>query len=479
MENQPHKIALWWIRRDLRLTDNQALSAALEYASVVIPVFILDAALFTSSTVSAKRRDFMVEGLRRLDETLRVRASYLVVRKGNPVQEICKLVAETKASMVFAEEDYSPYARQRDTKVAEMVPFRLMPGLTVHHPRAVVKNDGRPYTVFTPFSKAWKSLPPPFKMLPAPQRIATPMGIPSDELPAENTDIHVHYPAGEAEANQRLANFIRGPHPRVHDYHLRRDRPDLNATSSLSPYLRFGMLSPRHAVIAAIKIMQLAPSAASRQGVESWLNELIWREFFQAILYHFPQVHEGSFRKDLQNIRWENDPAMFQAWCAGGTGYPIVDAAMRQLVQTGWMHNRARMIVASFLTKDLLIDWQWGEKWFMQHLVDGDVAANNGGWQWAAGTGTDAAPYFRVFNPILQGQKFDPHGTYIRTWLPELREVPEKFIHTPWEMPLAEQHRHGVVIGTHYPAPIIDHTWARERTLEAYALAQKEATENK
>jgi len=248
---------------------------------------------------------------------------------------------------------------------------------------------------------------------------------------------------------------------------------DQEGTSQLSPYLRFGMLSARQAVVSALSAMDASPDPKARKGAETWLNELIWREFYMAILHHFSDVLEQSFRADLRHIAWENDESAFEAWCEGRTGYPVVDAAMRQLVQTGWMHNRARMIVASFLVKDLLIDWRWGERFFMHHLVDGDPAANNGGWQWTAGTGTDAAPYFRIFNPILQGKKHDPNGAFVRRWVPELTRVPAQYIHEPWKMPLDVQRQAGCIIGENYPAPIIDHAWARERTLAAYAQARE------
>jgi deoxyribodipyrimidine photo-lyase len=216
-----------------------------------------------------------------------------------------------------------------------------------------------------------------------------------------------------------------------------------------------------------------APDEDALKGVQTWLNELIWREFYVSILYHFTHVLDRSFRPNLRDIRWENDEASFAAWCAGHTGYPIVDAAMRPLVETGWMHNRARMIVASFLVKDLLIDWRWGERTFMQHLIDGDPAANNGGWQWTAGTGTDAAPYFRIFNPVLQGKRHDPQGAYVRRWVTELAGVPNRYIHAPWEMDAETQRASRCVIGRDYPAPIVDHRLARERTLEAYRSARE------
>jgi len=243
---------------------------------------------------------------------------------------------------------------------------------------------------------------------------------------------------------------------------------DLDGTSGLSPYLRFGMVSARQAAWAARQAEAWAKNAAERQGAETWLNELIWREFYAAILYHFPYVRRMAFRQGLRNIPWRDDPAGFAAWADGRTGYPVVDAAMRQLNATGWMHNRARMIAASFFTKDLLIDWRQGERYFMQRLLDGDPASNNGGWQWTAGTGTDAAPYFRVFNPVLQGSKFDPHGAYVRRWVPELVDVPEAYIHSPWEMPADVQKQAGCWIGKDYPAPIVDHHQARQLVLAAY-----------
>jgi deoxyribodipyrimidine photo-lyase len=285
----------------------------------------------------------------------------------------------------------------------------------------------------------------------------------------------VPFPPGEVEARRRLEAFVAGDDAPIYRYAEGRNRLDRDGTSRLSPYLRFGMLSARQAVVGALAAAGAAPGAGARQGAETWLNELVWREFFIHILYHFPRVRASSFRPEYDRIAWENDEAAFAAWCQGRTGYPVVDAAMRQLVQTGWMHNRARMIVASFLVKDLLVDWRWGERFFMQHLVDGDPAANNGGWQWTAGTGTDAAPYFRIFNPILQGKKHDPGGDFVRRWLPELDGVPDKYLHAPWEMPEEVQHQAGCTIGQDYPAPIVDHAWARERTLAAYAHAREMA----
>jgi deoxyribodipyrimidine photo-lyase len=327
----------------------------------------------------------------------------------------------------------------------------------VHHPLAVNKQDGTPYTVYTPFSKTWKRrLPQTLGSFPAPERIPTPADIESESLPdfPEEPD----FPVGEAAAFCRLKDFLSRQQGIFH-YNDHRNRLDLDGTSVLSPYLHFGVLGLRTAVHHARQAIQRAPDESAHQSATIWLNELIWREFYIHILYHFPHVYSGNFRPEYDQIRWQNDPGDFEAWTQGRTGYPVVDAAMRQLLATGWMHNRARMITASFLVKDLLIDWRWGERWFMQNLLDADLAANNGGWQWTAGTGTDAAPYFRIFNPILQSKKFDPDGVYIRRWVPELAGLSRAQIHEPWE-------KGGAVPG--YPEPIIDHRIARDRTLAAY-----------
>ena len=459
------KTALWWIRRDLRLGDNQALTAALSRAEQVLPVFVLDPGLLNSAYSSEKRLAFLFDGLRALDTDLRARGSALVVRSGEPLAVLADLRNQAGAEAIFAEADFTPYARRRDHRVARELPLQLTPGLTVHPPDAVVKADGTPYTVFTPFSKAWLAQPWPGDPLPAPVKIPTPPGIQGEGIPALQLPGEVPFLAGETQAQCLLAAFTQRVIAR---YGEDRNRMDLAGTSGLSPYLRFGMLSARQAAAAARQTEARAADGPSRRSAETWLNELIWREFYISILYHFPHVRRMAFRPGMRNIAWSNDPEAFTAWTQGRTGYPVVDAAMRQLVGTGWMHNRARMIVASFLTKDLLVDWRWGEKFFMQHLIDGDPAANNGGWQWTAGTGTDAAPYFRVFNPILQSLKFDPDGAYIRRYVPELANVPLKFIHNPWQMPLEIQKWTGCLIGKDYPAPIIDHGVARQRLLLVY-----------
>jgi deoxyribodipyrimidine photo-lyase len=474
-KNARTKTAIWWARRDLRLMDNQALTAALADADQVIPVFVLDPALLDSPRVGPKRVAFLFGGLHTLDRDLRSRGGRLVVRHGDPADELAMLVAESGAEMIFAEEDFSPYARERDSRVAERLPLKLEGSPVVHPPGTILKADGTPYTVFTPFSRQWKKLPlPGYKTVPpTPQRMRTPEGIESLPIPTEPTlPSTVPFPPGEAEAQRRLSDFVSGDDAQIYRYAEMRDRLDVAGTSSLSPYLRLGMLSARQAAAAAVTAIDTTPDPEARKGAQVWLNELIWREFYVHILYHFPHVLKESFRTPLRAIPWDNSEAAFTAWCEGRTGYPVVDAAMRQLAETGWMHNRARMIMASFLTKDLLVDWRWGERFFMQQLVDGDHAANNGGWQWTASTGTDAAPYFRIFNPILQGKKHDPHGSYVRRWVPELSRVLDRFIHEPWKMPPDVQEKAGCFIGEDYPAPIVDHAWARNRVLAAYAQAR-------
>jgi len=460
--------AIWWIRRDLRLSDNQALAAALTHSEQVVPVFILDPGLLNSAYNSQVREAFLVAGLRLLEAELRQRGSGLIIRQGDPLDALRLLRDETGAAAIFAEADFSPYARRRDARIGQTLPLTLTPGVTVQAPEKLHKPDGAPYTVFTPFSRMSRSLPFPGCPIPAPEWLpalpaVTSLGIPpTPSHPADSL-----FTAGEVEAQRRLDAFAAET---INHYAVGRDRLDLDGTSGLSPYLRLGMLSARQAAWAAREAEALADNPVARKGAEIWLNELIWREFYTAMLYYFPHVRRTAFRPALRNIPWQNDPQAFAAWTEGQTGYPVVDAAMRQLNAIGWMHNRARMIAASFLTKDLLIDWRLGERCFMQRLLDGDPAANNGGWQWIAGTGTDAAPYFRVFNPSLQGKKFDPHGVYVRRWVPELAAVPQAYIHKPWDMPSEVQRQLGVVIGKDYPAPMVDHAFARQRVLAAYRM---------
>jgi deoxyribodipyrimidine photo-lyase len=470
------KTAIWWLRRDLRLSDNQTLYAALTSADQIIPLFIIDPFFPRSPYFSQKRASFLWQGLLTLDADLRQKGSRLIVREGKPEQVLADITNEMDVQNIFAEEDYSPYARRRDSIIADSLPLHLIQGLTVHHPGKVLKQDKTPYIVYTAYKRAWKkiSLHSMYDILPSPTHIPTAQVISSDPLP--KTKKNPFLLSGEMEAQHRLYSFVNSDKKLqtapIYKYAETRNRMDLNGTSTLSPYLRFGMLSARQATVSALNALQHAPNEKAQLGAQTWLNELIWREFYYSILFHFPYVRGSSFRSKYDSIPWINDRTDFVAWKNGNTGYPIVDAAQRQLLKNGFMHNRARMISASFLVKNLLVDWRWGEQWFMNNLLDGDPSANNGGWQWVAGTGTDAAPYFRIFNPILQSKKFDPHGEYIRRWVPELRKVSDKFIHEPWKMPLAVQEEINCIIGIHYPKPVIDLKESRQLALDTYAQAK-------
>lgn len=466
--------AIWWIRRDIRLSDNPALAMALERSSWVIPLFIIDPQLEKSPYFSQRRWDFLCGCLNSLDEDLRHRGSRLIVRRGNPYQVLLDMTREYRVEAIFAEPDVSPYARQRDVPISKELPLQWFGSPAVHPPGSIVKPDGSPYTVFTPFNKRWKALPFPTLMDSlTPVSVKTPGQVSgmAAPIPVKTHGLDEFTP-GEKAANERLDAFCYGKDAPIYRYAQTRNLLNEQGTSGLSPYLRLGCISPSWVASRAYWAIQNAPNSDAKRSAQTWLDELIWRDFYIHILYHFPDARKYSFRSDLLSIQWLNDPDHFSAWCMGRTGYPVVDAGMRQLLHSSWMHNRARMITASFLVKDLLIDWRWGEKWFMQHLIDGDPAANNGGWQWTAGTGTDAAPYFRVFNPVLQGKKFDPHGAYIRSWVPELASLPDEFIHQPWLMTPMQQKEFGCIIAVDYPERLVDHTEARIRMLKVFRQAK-------
>ncbi len=456
------KSVIWWIRRDVRLEDNPALQAALQTGLPVIPLFILDPNLLQNPPT--RRQTFLFQALQNLDAALHRLGNRLLIRHGNPLQVLQELSQEIPIDAIFAEEDYSPYAITRDSQIQNALPLKLILGLVIHHPQQVLKADETPYTVFTPFSKTWKALSKNITTYPAPENLPLAdhhvTGIP---LP-ENIALP-YFPVSATEAHLRLETFIQAP---IFNYSQGRNLLDQPGTSTLSPYLRFGLLSIRTAYQAALKALESAVLAEEKKGVETWINELIWREFYISILYHFPNVLHEAFYPHRRNIPWRYESDELNAWQNGRTGYPVVDACMRQLNETGWMHNRGRMIVASFLTKDLLHNWRLGEHYFMQQLVDGDPAANNGGWQWTAGVGTDAAPYFRIFNPILQSKKFDTQGDFIRQWIPELSRVPHQYIHEPWTMPQDIQQKSGCIIGKDYPAPIVDRAIVKDRVMQAF-----------
>ncbi len=453
---------IWWIRRDLRIQNNPSLQAAINYELPVIPLFILDPHLLQKQAPA--RHNFLFAALQHLDENLRRLNNRLTIRAGDPAEVLSAMVTAENVQEIVAEEDYSPYAIRRDAHIQKILPLQLIVGNVIHHPEMVLKSDSSPYRVFTPFRKAWQAIPlstfQPVKI----NAISAPIGI-IDSLPFPQSKADPNFPATEQEAHQRLERFAHEP---IFHYQQTRDRLDLDGTSSLSPYLRFGLLSIREALQYANTAMQLATNQSEQQGVQTWIMELIWREFYLHTLYHFPYVLNTAFQPNRRSIRWRESRADLEAWKGGRTGYPVVDACMRQLSASGWMHNRGRMIVASFLAKDLLLNWQEGEAWFMRLLMDGDPAANNGGWQWSAGVGLDAAPYFRIFNPVLQSKKFDPDGDFIRRWLPKLSGIPQRFIHEPWLMPADIQAASGCKIDRDYAAPIVDHQAAKNRVMAAF-----------
>lgn len=428
-------VNIFWFRRDLRLTDNAALYHALKSEFPVLPIFIFDREILDKLTDKRDRRvEFIHLALQEIQAQLSQMQSGLRVFYGTPQSVWTQLLEEYDVKAAYTNHDYEPYARKRDRQIYDFLKYK---GITLHtykdqcifEYKEVLKDDGKPYTVFTPYSRKWKDKMKPFylKSYPVEKYYGNFSKSISFEFPTLESMGFIA--TGQAFPSKEVKENI------IKRYGDLRNFPAIEGTSRLSVHLRFGTVSIRH---LAQKAYQLN---------EPWLNELIWRDFYMMILWHFPHVAEKAFKPDYDKIQWRNDPTEFEAWCAGKTGYPIVDAGMRELNATGFMHNRVRMIVASFLTKHLLIDWRWGEAYFAQKLLDFDLSANNGGWQWAAGSGCDAAPYFRVFNPVLQTEKFDKNLEYIKKWVSEFTDP---FL---------------------YPKPIVQHEYARKRVLEVYKMA--------
>jgi deoxyribodipyrimidine photo-lyase len=439
--------AIHWFRADLRLHDNTALYRAAQENKTLYTLFILDPEILHSPNNGAPITAFFFAALESLKAQLAIHHIPFILRYGYPREVVPAFIKETRAQALYYNKDVEPYAIARDqeiNRIAESlgVAVHTCEDASILPPDTVLKPDRKPYTVFTPFSKNWLTQKVP-QVLPVPkfQAPATPISLHSDPIPTLNSlNLHLTLSlpeASEKAAHDRLNHFISHAITR---YQSDRDFPAIDGTSRLSPYLRAGIISARTVYHAAQSTLNNHPQAAKE--INTYIKELIWRDFYRQILYHFPHVATSTFRPEYNDIPWENNSDHFQAWCQGRTGFPIVDAAMRQLNTTGWMHNRLRMIVAMFLTKDLLISWQWGERYFMQHLLDADLACNNGGWQWSASTGTDAAPYFRIFNPNSQAARYDPQGTFIAQYVPEHNDLTYQ--------------------------PIIDHNTQRLRALALY-----------
>jgi len=473
--------ALVWFRRDLRDFDHAALSRALSAARVVHCAFIFDRAILDALPDPHDRRvEFLWDCVAELRACLVRRGGGLIVRHAFARTEIPQLADALSAQAVFANHDYEPAARARDASVAQDLATR---GIAFHTSKDqviferddVLSQSGTPYSVFTPYRNAWLKRLTPSDFLPHPVDAHAGVLAPAARDPADPPGLEaigfrrtnlreLGITAGMAGGRQLFADFRQ----RIDRYRDARNFPAVRGPSYLSAHLRFGTVSIR-ALAAHAHARMMTPDG---EGAATWLSELIWREFYAQILWHHPHVVNQAFRPDFAGLRFPDDPARFAAWCDGRTGYPIVDAAMRQLNATGYMHNRLRMIAASFLVKDLLVDWRRGEQVFAQRLLDFDLASNNGGWQWAASTGCDAQPWFRIFNPVTQSEKFDAEGRFIRRYVPELAPLADREIHAPWRVPPVIQQAKGVVVGRDYPPPLVDHARAREAALAFYGKSR-------
>lgn len=480
-----------WFRRDLRLADNPALVAAVKRGAPVIPVYIWAPEEDGEWPPGGASKWWLHQSLGALAASLGSVGSKLILREGPSLDALQQLRSETGAAAILWNRLYEPASRERDARVesaleAAGVETQVFEAALLFEPAAIRNKSGKPFQVFTPFWKHCLSLPEPGAPLAAPRRLAAPVRWPRSArledfqlqpVPDWAGGLRSRWWPGEAGATACLKRFLAEAFA---DYERDRNRPDLPGTSSLSPFLHFGEVSPRQIWRALTKTEMDRPDRRGKESLpgRSWrqsqfLAELGWREFSHHLLYHFPHTPTQPLRSEFARFRWRNDPAWLRAWRRGRTGYPFVDAGMRELWATGWMHNRVRMVVASFLVKDLLIPWQEGARWFWDTLVDADLAQNTLGWQWTAGCGADAAPYFRVFNPVSQGEKFDPAGAYIRRWVPELAALPNQWIHCPHTAPSEVLAQAGVVLGKDYPDPIVSHSIAREIALEEYAKLKR------
>jgi deoxyribodipyrimidine photo-lyase len=464
--------SLFWFRRDLRDTDNAGLYYALASSRQVFCAFVFDREILDALPARADRRvEFIRESVAELRQALRARGGDLLVLHGAAREEIPALAGKLSAGAVFANEDYEPGAALRDAAVGRALEaggrrMHLAKDQAIFSRDEILTRAGGPFSVFTPYKRAWLAMVDDYYLKPYPvdrhaaKLAATGYGTavpPLGALGFGKTDLaSLPVPTGMSGANRLFADF----EARMDGYAAARDFPALKGVSYLSVHNRFGTISIRRLARAAWK--------ARGEGPATWLSELAWRDFYFQALWHNPHAATGAFRREYDAIDWPGSDAHFAAWREARTGFPVVDAAMRQLERTGWMHNRLRMVVASFLVKDLLLDWRRGERHFADRLLDFDLAANNGGWQWAASTGCDAQPYFRIFNPVAQSERFDPQGRFLRRYLPELARVPDRYVHAPWTMPQLEQQAAGCVVGRDYPAPVVEHAAQRVKALALF-----------
>jgi len=469
---------LLWFRRDLRLHDNAALSHAAEHGPVV-PVYIHAPAEHAPWQPGAASRWWLHHSLAALDTSLRERGTRLILRRGATLESLVDLCRETGARTIFCNRLYEPDQLARDKalhKALQEQGLELLscPGALLFEPWAVTTGSNGPYKVFTPFWRRCQAAGLPDKTLAAPRSLpqaADPTSEPLDQLQLLPTvdwdrEFYRHWEPGEAGALRRLRDFSRND---LQQYATSRDYPGTPATSRLSPHLHFGEVAPCRIVSTARGAVSTDNRTGSIASAENLLRELAWRDFAHHVLYHFPDTTVEPMNPRFAKFPWRKpSPRMWRAWCRGQTGYPIVDAGMRELWATGTMHNRVRMIVASFLTKNCLVHWRYGARWFWDTLVDADLASNSFNWQWVAGSGADAAPYFRIFNPVTQSEKFDKAGAYLRRWVPELRQLPDKWLHRPWQAPVDILDRAGVRLGHDYPQPLVDLRKTRDGALSAY-----------
>lgn len=467
---KPYQRALCWVRRDLRLYDHRPLAEACAQANEVALVFILDTQILSQLKDQDDRRiTFIVDSLQEMDDRLRQQGSGLIVLHGDPVDLIPDLAERFQADAVFTGKDYEPLAKARDAEVAKRLShsgkqLQLVKDQVIFEAGEILNQSGQPFRVFTPYSKVWKTNLNPTRDAAdwTPNlEVLTPIDEWKEEWSLEKIGFRrndLWLTPGEAAGRKRLADFS----DQMSDYAETRDFPAQSGTSGLSVHLRFGTVSIRDCVRCALD-----------HHADKWLTELVWREFYQDILAHNPNVLSETYQEPYRNLEYPGTEDHWVAWCEGKTGFPIVDAAMRCFNATGWMHNRLRMIVASFLTKDLLLDYRKGEAYFARFLLDFDLASNNGGWQWAASTGVDAQPYFRIFNPILQSQKFDPEGRFLRAWLPELKELSNDDIHWPHEVKEFDLLAAGIALGDNYPHPIVNHSVQRDLAVKLLESARR------